>query len=580
MTAPLGSLPSELSGDDVAPPPRESLRATLARHHKLIIAVVLIGLFIGIRLLYLTADAPLGLPNGVRVHELFTDPPAKSFEARNRALFGVWRTSESDNYQFWRLQAPVWVYPLSWFYRAFGVGYAQMRIFSTLCAASGLAVFLAFAAKRLRGFPYLLAGSFLTFNFYYIIFGRSGLLEALLNTPVILTVLFLYLAQKRLEWLMAAQLAVVAAFLTKQSGLFILPLAIVAGIIAYRKHLKTDIPGWLRVAPLVQAAGIAAFMGWYVLRDAYWRTVSWNYSHVLFNKDGGKQVDVGRFPLLKALDRLRTFETWDEGFFSLFPIAGTLAILGLARILYLAIRRKRRDAWELLVAGWAVSAFGVLLLTPFLWVHYRLILFPPVALLAASFVNAGFRHKWTARKPWVKASLGLAILGLDLPQHLSWYYDWVSVRSYAVIETRDAIVEHIGDKPAVFGGMWAGPLIFDTNYKYYYIKTIFNTDRKVLGELGLTHMIELDRFDLASQRLWRVYPQAMRDRELIFAFDMRQHGVAFYSFAEPPGNEPEPAPRKKKDASPSADASGEPAAEPPSNKPERPDTDEHGPDPE
>src|ERR1035437_3511526 len=91
------------------------------RRARLALLVALLTLFVGLRLAFLTADPPLFLPNGLIANELFVEPPAKAHEARNLALFGAWQTSPVDNYQFWRVQSPVWVYPLAAWFRAFGV---------------------------------------------------------------------------------------------------------------------------------------------------------------------------------------------------------------------------------------------------------------------------------------------------------------------------------------------------------------------------------------------------------------------------------------------------------------------------
>lgn len=530
--------------DDDAPPREDTvplgrrIALSFVAHHRLLLGVVLIFAFFALRLAYITADPPMRLPNYVRVYEFFTDPPAKSYEARNWALFGQWATAPTDNYQFWRLQAPVWVYTLAGFYRVFGVGYLQMRVFSTICAATGLAAMLVFAARKLRGWPYFLAGSFITFNFYYVIFSRSGLLETMLNTFVILTVLFLYLAQERLVWILAAMWTLVLAFLTKQTGLYLLPVALVAGTMAYVRALRRGAPLWLRVAPPAQALAIAAGMAWYVFRPAYWRTVAWNYGHMLFDKGGLDHVEIERFPLFTALGRLFSVDTWDQGFFSLFPVIGLLALIEVVRVLYMGIRRRRFDRWEVLVVAWAASSFGVLLLTPFLWVHYRLILFPPVALLTASLFHTLFRQPWMARRRGLVHLIAAGTLGLELLVHGTWLANVYLHRTYLMRDATRVIRKYVGNEGAVFAGMWAGPLVFDTKNKYYYIKDFFNSTPEGIAGLRLTHVLNVDKLDLTNGILWRMYPGAMKTREELVDFDLRGHTVKLFSFETPPGVDP------------------------------------------
>jgi len=518
---------------DEAPSLGRRLLAAWVAHHRLILGALLLGCFVALRLAYVGADPPKYLPNGARIYELFTDPPAKSYEARNWALFGSWSVSPLDNYQFWRIQAPAWVYPIAGFYRLFGVGYPQMRIFSTICSALGLVAVLAIAARRLRGWAFFLSGSFLTFNFYYIVYSRSGLLEALLNTFLALTVLFVFLAQRNAAWILAAQWALVLAFLTKMSGLYLLPLALIGGVVAYARHLRRGAPAWVKIAPPAQAAAIVAGLSWYVSRPAYWRTVTWNYGHAVFDNGGIGSVEATHFPLAKAAGRLIASSTWDTGFFSLFPVAGLFATIALLRLFYVWIRRRRFDAWDVIVAAWFVSSFGVLLLTPLMWVHYRLILFPPVALLAASLIQAMFEEPWLARRAALAHGIAALALVVDLAVHGYWTERMIKRRTYSMREATQVIRDAAGNEGAVFAGMWAGPLVFETKDKWFYVKELFNQTGEILAGLGLTHTIDLDRGDLANGLIAKKHPVPMRTRKALLQFDLRGHTVTLYHLIIP-----------------------------------------------
>jgi 4-amino-4-deoxy-L-arabinose transferase-like glycosyltransferase len=513
-----------------APLPGGRLAAALVAHHRLLLGALLLAVFVALRLAYLDADPPVALPNDVRVYELFTDPPAKSYEARNWALFGTWSTSPADNYQFWRLQAPVWVYALAGFYRLFGVGYLQMRVFSTLCSATGLVALLALAGQRLRGLPYLVAGAFLTGNVYHVVYSRSGLLETLLNTFVILTILFLHLARSRLLWLLAAEGALVLGFLTKQTGLYLLPVFLVAAVLAYRR--AAGAPRRERLLPVAQAALLLAFLAWYVLRPAYLRTVTWNYGHMLFDNGALTRIDLRQLPLAAAVRRLFAGRTWSMGFFSLFPLAGLLSLLEVARVLRAALAR-RALAWELLVVAWLLAGLGTLLLTPFLWVHYRLILFPPVVLLAASFLDAVLRLDVVARRPRLGPALAVGALLLELGVQGRWLSQLRAARTYHLREATALVRRHVGDEGAVFAGVWAGPLVFDTRHRYYYIKEIFNTSGAAMASFGLTHLFEVDPTDMVNMMLAQKHPSAMADRRLLATFPLRGHTVRLHQLRTP-----------------------------------------------
>lgn len=527
--------PSPLPRD--TPQPRgRALLAALHAHHRLVLGALLLLAFLAVRVADLTADPPLRLPNGTRVYEMFTDPPAKSYEARNWALFGVWATSPEDNYQFWRVQSPVWVYPLAGFYRLLGVGYLQMRLYSTLCAAAGLVAMLALAARRLRGWAYFISGAFLTFNFYHVVYSRTGLLEPLLTAFLTLTILFLHLGQRRMEWLLAAQWALVLAFLTKQTGIYLLPVALVAGSLAYRRQ-AAGAPRWLRIAVPLQAAVLVASLGWYVLRPAYLRTVTWNYGHMLFDKGAIDRVELGALPLAAVWTRLRAGATWDTGFFSLFPVAGCLAIAEVVRVWWRTwSTAQRRDAWELLVVAWFLSGFGILLLTPFLWVHYRLILFPPVMLLAASLLQAIFRARWMAYRIWLVPAVATGALLLELGVQVRWLRGMFAARVHDMREATQKIRAQVGDEGAVFGGMWSGPLVFETRHKYYYIKEIFNSTGAAMGHLGLTHTFDMERTEMVNGLLFQHHPAAMVNRRTLVTFPLRGHTVHVIELGRTPSD--------------------------------------------
>jgi hypothetical protein len=193
-----------------------------------ILTIAMFAVFLAVRFAYLTADPPMSLPNGNDYNELVVEPTAKAHEARNRALFGMWKTSPVDNYQFWRVQAPAWVYPLSWWFRLTNVSYATLRTYAILGSAVGFLGLLALASNRLGEFPFVMAGAFFGLNFYSVLYSRYGLIEPQVNTFIILTVLGLHLARRRLVWLAAAEVTLALAVLTKQTAFFMAPLCIAA----------------------------------------------------------------------------------------------------------------------------------------------------------------------------------------------------------------------------------------------------------------------------------------------------------------------------------------------------------------
>ena len=116
----------------------QGLKAPNSKLRSALLLVSLLLLFVGLRALALTADPPAKLPYDINTRELFAEGAAKAHEARNYALFGQWQTHPVDNYQFWRPQAPVWVYSLAAVFKLCGVSIASFRAHSILVAGAGL----------------------------------------------------------------------------------------------------------------------------------------------------------------------------------------------------------------------------------------------------------------------------------------------------------------------------------------------------------------------------------------------------------------------------------------------------------
>ncbi|MET0386647.1 MAG: hypothetical protein ABW321_11840, partial [Polyangiales bacterium] len=96
------------------------------------------AVFITARVAQLEADPPRVYPSGQTAIELVREGAAKAHEARRHGLFNTYVTKAVDTYHIWRVQSPVYVHPLSAFFRLFGVGRAQLRVFCVLWGVLGL----------------------------------------------------------------------------------------------------------------------------------------------------------------------------------------------------------------------------------------------------------------------------------------------------------------------------------------------------------------------------------------------------------------------------------------------------------
>lgn len=521
------------------------LRSSTALDVLLIAALA--ALFIAFRVAYITADAPRDLPNGSSGYELFAEPFAKAHEARNRALFGVWQTNPTDNYQYWRIQAPCWVYPLWLWFKVVGVSIASLRLFSSVVATLGFVVVLAFARRRLSRLGTVVAGVFLATNYYDILYQRCGLIETMVGAWFAVVVYTLHRSLRDARWLLATEVALVLGFLAKQTMVEIGPLFLIVGLVAYVGWLRrSDAPKWQKALPLVVGLALLGGLALYVRNPAYARLLSRNYRHMVHDRTGAQSEEME----VEASDlwqRATSWQLWDEGYFSLMPVLSILALIQIVRFVIGVVRHRRiHDPWLALTIGWLLTAA-----MPFLMaqseLRFRMHLFAPTALLAASLVmdvsgwiaaRVGKSGASVRSKLVVSKGLGpvfaVGALAATLWFDLGWYKSWIDERTYIVHEANQQIVAHIGNKKAVIVGSWAPAFVFNTRYEFFYVRSEFNSSRKALEQLGITHVLLMNRRDYTGTILRRVMPSIMTKlkRRTSLRYDGRI--VTLYSVTDPP----------------------------------------------
>lgn len=540
-------------GSDAAVASRASWRMRLLARLRsstaldLLLIAALAALFFAFRVAYITADAPRDLPNGSSGYEVFAEPFAKAHEARNRALFGVWQTNPVDNYQYWRLQAPCWVYPLWLWFKVFGVSITSLRLFSSVVATLGFVVLLAFARRRLSRLGTAVAGVFLATNYYDILYQRCGLIETMVGAWFAVVVYTLHRALKDARWLLVTEAALVLGFLSKQTMVEIGPLFLIVGVIAYVGWLRrSDAPKWQKALPPVVGLVLLGGLALYVKSPAYTRLLSRNYRHMVHDRTGAQSEEME----LEASDlwgRATTWQLWDEGYFSLMPVLSILALIQIARFVIGVVRHRRvYDPWLALTIGWLLTAA-----IPFMMaqseLRFRMHLFAPTALLAASLVmdlsswiaqriaqatNAGPSKLIAAR--CVGPVFAVSALSASLWFDLGWYKSWIEARTYTVHQANQQIAANIGNRRAVVIGSWAPAFVFNTRYEFFYVRSEFNSNRKALEQLGITHVLLMNRRDYTGTILRRVMPNIMTklQRRTSLRYDGRS--VTLYSVTDPP----------------------------------------------
>lgn len=186
----------------------------MSRRTFLVWLLIILATATTLRTLWLRADPPQISVTGVGV--VWHDEGAWTHNARNRALWGVWRTDA------WN---PVYVAPVFTAleyvtFRGFGVGLWQARLvpaISGLVAIVFLAAGLAAAANRRAA---LIGSALLATNYAFVMWNRAALMESTMTAFIVVGWAAYALAERRALWGVVAGVAVVLAWFTKASAAF------------------------------------------------------------------------------------------------------------------------------------------------------------------------------------------------------------------------------------------------------------------------------------------------------------------------------------------------------------------------
>jgi hypothetical protein len=546
--------------DTVAFEPRARSVAADSPRSAIAIVLAMTLLFIGIRSFYLDADTPLWV-GSYYARELYAEPPAKAHEARNYALFGKWHLNPVDNYQFWRAQSPVWVYPLTWVFKTFGTDYPQLRLYSTLYSAFGLAVMLWLAAGYLSSPALFFAGFVLAIDRVYFHYARVGLLEPAVNAWIAVAMLALLRAGRRVEWLIVAQLAFVLAFFTKQAALYVLPILGVANLWYFMRPSQNAREPRLeklwRQLTALHALLIGGLSVAYMSTQSYRRAVAHNVNHMLV---GDREVE-RRWTndLASALSRVTDPEKYDH-FWITVPLIGLLATATVLFWLIVLARQRRLDAFATISGSWFACACVAMLVISKSELRFWTLMFMPAALAAAAGLDVLFRAVATygprlvsdARaKFWVGQ---IAWLAFAIPLAITVARDQRGLRKtlgHPTFTLRDGAIKlrnHLGDVDATIVGLASPPLVLGTPYKNYYVRETFNSTRAALQKLGITHILLHSGFDVSRDIFRREFPRMLSTLRPSLVLPVRNLRLLLYpvgkklvNYQEPPRR---PVPRR------------------------------------
>lgn len=486
------------------------------------LALLLVALFATLRLLDLDGDPPWPLPNGQPGQELVVEGPAKAHEARKWALFGAFDTHPADEYRFWRAQSPVYVYPLAGWLREVGVGWAQLKTFGVLATGVGFCVLLALAAGRWGARGMAAAGVMLGANFYSIHYCRAGLLEPYLNTWAILTVAFGLLALRDLRWSLAMQWCLAAALLVKLSAAYLVPLALGITFVAHRRAHRRGAPTWQHAVILGHGALLGAGLVSYMLSEPYWRTVEWNFVHMVHDDSGFETPDLAEVPGLVVLGRMIDPARLGNGLVMVYPVMLWLAVLRLVVTVHALVRKRLGSEptgdFEVVTAVWLLSAWVSLQLTPLTWLRFSMVLNPPMTLMAVGGLM-WLLDRFDGRRAHQLGFVALVVAGI-LATHVRWQLQWLREHTTQIHDNNVIMAKAVAGKRATIVGHYGSSMTFDSEADYFFAKRHFNLSKEVLDQLPFTHVFSrIGKRDSIRKRVpWRfvgaepIAEAAFRDR--------------------------------------------------------------------
>jgi hypothetical protein len=528
---------------------------------------VLLLLLLVPRVWQLELDPPHQVVFGYGDEAHFRDEAAKAHEARNMAKWGSWSLSEFDEYGFWRAQSPSWVWGEYLWFRAFGVGVVEARLFVIVHSIVALALLMWLAWIR-RGFPTAVAaGLLLGLNWAYLMFSRLALMEGALLCWLLVATVGLSQLERRPEqagrWAVFASFAMLIACTIKQTGLLLVPAFAVAlallglraaGIVAklddvrapWRERLLARLG--LREAKLTLLAlsVLGLVLAMLVFSPAYQERLAFNAVHFTAAREQSVFVRAA-WTLLYGFFSFRL----QLMFMVLAPVMLWLSTVDLARVTWLGVRdvRARRrgepkpprrgllegrpDAIDWWMLAWAVFALLANLASPHRAVRFQLVLLPPAAWLAAVLIGRAWLHAWPSAT-WTRAVRGgllvLALLGGCLTTLR--LVDWMRHAGASATQIGEELTALIGEREAVVVGEFAAQAVFETDYQHFYVRpNQFNDEPEVIVGLGVTHLAVAGEEDFVEQHMQDKVPELLVGRRKLGVVWFRGRALEVWELA-------------------------------------------------
>lgn len=493
-----------------------------ARARVWIAALLVLGGLLALRLVRIELDAPDVVLPYFADEAHFRDEAAKGHEARNMARFDRWQLHDADEYGFWRLQSPYWVYTEAAWLRAFGVDLVSARMFVFVHVAVSLALLFWLALRR-HGLAAACAATLLLgASWPYLVYSRLALMEAVVIAWLVVATFAIAQLEGRPEhstrWVAFGAIAMLLACGTKQTALLVVPVYV--GIVLRATWRR---PGFASAAAIV--GSLVAVLAVVMLDPEYQRRLAFNAEHFTRAKAHGESAIGSAAHALThgVLGRLGLM------FFVVAPVPLWLSVVEVARFV---VARRRAEAGTLGLGGrlalvdlwmlaWAAAALLANLASTHRAIRFQLVLLPPAAWLGGLLIARLWDHAWP-RRAAVRAAIVLLLVG-DTAVTLVRFVDWMRTSESTAADLGGPLTVMIGDRDAVVVGEFAAQAVFATSYRHFYVRPgQFNDDRATILALGITHLVAArEERDFVLDTLRRKTPELLERRREIGSLRFR-----------------------------------------------------------
>jgi len=175
---------------------------------------------------------------------------------------------------------------------------------------------------------------------------------------------------------------------------------------------------------------------------------------------------------------------WTQAVLWVAPVAFPLAAIQVVRLGVHCIRRNWPSPVEWVLALWFLGSLAALFAIAHARGRFSLVLLPPAFALAGLEIDAWQR----GLKARSRAATMMAVFIFFAITHLGWHVKWARNLTHELRDGTEQMAQLLGPNDVVVG-RWAPVLSFGTDAESFYVKHHFNTDRKGLAALGVTHLL-------------------------------------------------------------------------------------------